>query len=312
MIRLETVSKHFENPGSEPVVAVNEVSFEVPAGETLCLIGTSGSGKTTCMKMINRLLEPTGGRIFVGDQEVRALDPIRLRRSIGYVIQKGGLLPHFTVAQNIGILCKLEKWDPRKTLDRVKELLALVNMEPDQYMARYPSELSGGQRQRVGVARALALDPAFILMDEPFGALDPITREGIHDEFIRLKHEVKKTIVIVTHDLAEAFKLGDRVALMDGGRLIQHGTTDDFLHRPANEFVAEFVRSHSDAPPLVREALDAAAESNSDAPTIEESATVRTALELLLKDHQGVLRVVDEQGNQVGMVSRDSLLEALK
>lgn len=312
MIRLENVSKHFENPGSEAVVAVNEVSFEVPEGETLCLIGTSGSGKTTCMKMINRLLEPTGGKIYVDDREVTQIDPIRLRRGIGYVIQKGGLLPHFTVAQNIGVLCKLEKWDPAKTALRVKELLALVNMEPERYMGRYPSELSGGQRQRVGVARALALDPAYILMDEPFGALDPITREGIHDEFLRLKQEVKKTIVIVTHDLSEAFKLGDRVALMDRGRLIQHGTPEDFLQRPVNDFVAEFVRSHGDVPAVVKEAFDNSAPPNPEAPTVSENTTVRQALEKLFDEKTESLSVVDGQGRALGVVTRQSLLETLK
>lgn len=247
MIRLDAVKKLFTRPDAEPVVAVGGVSLEVSEGETLCLIGTSGSGKTTCMKMINRLLEPSEGKIFVNGQEVRTVDPIRLRRGIGYVIQKGGLFPHMTVAGNIGLLCRLEKWPSEKTAQRVDELLTAVNLEPSEFRGRYPAELSGGQQQRVGVARALALDPPVILMDEPFGALDPITRESIHEEFIALKERVMKTIVVVTHDLTEAFKLGDRIALMDKGLLVQVGTESEFRHQPANDFVEEFVCSHVEA-----------------------------------------------------------------
>ena len=204
-IALQEVSKTFTGPQGRPVHAVREVSFTVAAGETLCLIGTSGCGKTTTMKLINRLIEPTAGRILVEGKNIRDRDPIALRRSIGYVIQRGGLFPHLTVAANVGLLCELEQWDRERTDARVADLLALVNLPVDEFGARYPRELSGGQRQRVGVARALALDPPIILMDEPFGALDPISRARIHDEFTELQASVKKTIVIVTHDMDEAF-----------------------------------------------------------------------------------------------------------
>jgi osmoprotectant transport system ATP-binding protein len=244
VIELVAVRQEYAGPDGAPVVALEGVDLAVREGETLCLIGTSGSGKTTLMKTINRLIEPTGGTVRLRGQDVREQDPIRLRRGIGYVTQKGGLLPHLTVAANVGLLCRLEGWDRARTAARVDELLALVNLPPATFRDRYPAELSGGQRQRVGVARALALDPPIILMDEPFGALDPITRGQLHEEFLRLKAEVRKTIVLVTHDMAEAFRLGDRVALLDQGRLVQVGREDDLRDRPASPFVTDFLRSH--------------------------------------------------------------------
>lgn len=244
MINVSSICKEYESQEGLPVKAVNGVSFEVSEGETLCLIGTSGSGKTTCLKMLNRLIEPTSGEIEINGENILEQDPIVLRRSLGYVIQKAGLMPHLTVAQNVGLLPRLMEWDSDERAKRVNELLSLVNLPPEQYRDRYPAELSGGQQQRVGVARALVLDPPIILMDEPFGALDPITREGLHDEFLRLKSEVGKTVVMVTHDLAEAFKLGDKIALMDKGQLVQLGSEDDFRESPENEFVRDFVRSH--------------------------------------------------------------------
>lgn len=241
MIALKNVSKVFPNPEGNDVVAVDDVSLEVHPGETLCLIGTSGCGKTTTMKLVNRLIEPTSGTISVGGQNVADQDVIQLRRRIGYVIQKGGLFPHFTVAKNVSILCELEGWSEEKRTQRADELLTLVNLPPEEFTNRYPRELSGGQRQRVGVARALALDPEYILMDEPFGALDPITRKQLHEEFLQLEEKVQKTIIIVTHDMDEAFLLGKRVALMDQGKIVQIGTEEDFRERPENEFVQEFV-----------------------------------------------------------------------
>jgi osmoprotectant transport system ATP-binding protein len=244
LIELEDVTKTFRDPEGKEVVAVGGVSLTVAEGETVALIGTSGCGKTTTMKLVNRLIEPTSGHIKVEGKDVADWDVIKLRRSIGYVIQKGGLFPHHTIASNVGLLCKLEGWPAPKTESRVDELLSLVNLEPEKYASRYPRELSGGQRQRVGVARALALDPPVILMDEPFGALDPITRDQIHDEFLQLKQRVKKTILFVTHDMAEAFKLAERVVLMDAGKIIQVGTEEDYRERPANQFVADFLKSH--------------------------------------------------------------------
>ncbi len=225
-------------------MAVDGITLTVAEGETVCLIGTSGCGKTTTMKLINRLIEPTEGRLALGDVDVRDMDVIQLRRSVGYVVQKGGLFPHMTVARNVGLLAEVGGWKQPDIDRRVAELLALVNLPADDYGARYPRELSGGQRQRVGVVRALMLDPKYILMDEPFGALDPITRDQIHNEFIELKRTVKKTTVIVTHDMAEAFKLGDRVALMDEGRIVQIGDERAFREQPANDFVSDFLKSH--------------------------------------------------------------------
>jgi osmoprotectant transport system ATP-binding protein len=223
------------------------VDLTVHDGETVSLIGTSGCGKTTTIKLINRLIEPTDGQILIDGVEVHERDPIALRRSLGYVIQSGGLFPHMTVARNVGLLCNLEGWPAARTTERVGELLELVNLPPADFSERYPRDLSGGQRQRVGVARALALDPPYILMDEPFGALDPITRDQIREEFVLLQERVDKTIVLVTHDMSEAFALADRVALMDGGRIVQVGTEEQFREAPASEFVEEFLSSHLQA-----------------------------------------------------------------
>jgi osmoprotectant transport system ATP-binding protein len=244
MIELRDVRKVFRDPTGREVTALDGVSLTVPTGTTLCLIGTSGCGKTTALRMVNRMAEPTSGAVLLDGDDVAARDVIALRRTIGYVIQRGGLFPHLSVSANVGLLCGLSGWEAARTEARVRELLELVNLPADAFGARYPAELSGGQRQRVGVARALALDPPFVLMDEPFGALDPITRAQIHDEFGRLQRTVAKTIVLVTHDMAEAFALGDAVALMDGGRVVQHGTLADFRERPASDFVVEFLRRH--------------------------------------------------------------------
>ena len=237
MIRWEGAGKVF--PGG--VVAVDGVDLEVREGETLVLIGTSGSGKTTTMKMVNRMVAPSSGRVLVDGRDVADEDPIRLRRGIGWVIQSGGLFPHMTVGRNVGLLGELEGWDGERVRARADELLAMVSLEPSEFRDRYPRELSGGQRQRVGVARALCLDPAIVLMDEPFGALDPITRADLHREFRALQERVRKTVVLVTHDLREAFELGDRVALMDRGRVVQLGAEHDFRQQPAGEFVRRFV-----------------------------------------------------------------------
>ena len=244
MIKFEDVTKVFRGPDGQYVVAVDGLSLSVADGVTLSLIGTSGCGKTTTMKMVNRLVAPTRGTIRVGGRDVADEDPIRLRRSIGYVIQSGGLFPHMTVARNVGLLCRLEGQDRATERARTRELLELVNLDPGVYSDRYPRELSGGQRQRVGVARALALDPPYVLMDEPFGALDPITRDQVRDEFALLQERVGKTIILVTHDMSEAFRLANRIALMDAGQIVQLGTEEDFRRRPATPFVEAFLRSH--------------------------------------------------------------------
>jgi osmoprotectant transport system ATP-binding protein len=242
VIELQQVSKTFRAPAGEAVRAVDDLTLTVHDGEALCLIGPSGCGKTTTLKLINRLLEPTSGAVLLDGVDVRQRDVIALRRSLGYVIQSGGLFPHMTVAANIGLLGRLEGWPPARLRARVEELLALVDLP--EFAARYPGELSGGQAQRVGVARALCLDPGHVLMDEPFGALDPITRTQVHEEFLELRRKVDKTIVMVTHDMAEAFKLADRVALLDAGRLVQVGTEEDFRSAPASPLVSDFLRQH--------------------------------------------------------------------
>ena len=238
MIRLEAVSKRYPNGQ----LAVQELDLEVGDGELCVLVGPSGCGKTTTLKMINRLIEPTSGRIIIDGDDVTGADPVLLRRRVGYVIQQVGLFPHQTIGDNVATVPRLLKWDKAKVAARVDELLDLVGLDPATYRDRYPDQLSGGQRQRVGVARALGADPPVLLMDEPFGAVDPITRGRLQDELLRLQGTVRKTIVLVTHDVDEAVKLGDRIAIFkEGGVLAQHGTPAEILGRPADAFVADFV-----------------------------------------------------------------------
>ena len=240
MIIFESVSKTY--PGG--VEAVRDLSLEVAEGETLSLLGTSGSGKTTTMKMVNRLIEPTAGRILVEGRDIMERNPIELRRNIGYAIQHIGLFPHMTVAENIGVVPRLLGWGRSQVDERVDQLLSMVGLEPAEFRGRSPGQLSGGQRQRIGVARALAADPPIVLMDEPFGALDPITREELQNEFLELETEIQKTILFVTHDVFEAVKMGDRIALLHDGRLQQLATPRDLVEEPANEFVDQFLGQH--------------------------------------------------------------------
>jgi osmoprotectant transport system ATP-binding protein len=238
-ILLDGVTKRYDAQ-SEP--AVDNITMEIPAGEIVMLVGPSGCGKTTTMKMINRLIEPTSGRILIGDDDVTKRNPDQLRRHIGYVIQGAGLFPHLTVGDNIAIVPRLLKWDKKRIAARVDELLDLVSLDPPQYRDRHPRELSGGQQQRVGVARALAADPPVLLMDEPFGAVDPITRQRLQDELLRLQDELRKTIVFVTHDFDEAVKLGDRIAILQtGSRIVQYDSPERILAEPADDFVRGFV-----------------------------------------------------------------------
>jgi osmoprotectant transport system ATP-binding protein len=238
MIRLDRVAKRYP----DGTMAVDELSLDVPAGEIAVLVGPSGCGKTTTMRMINRLVEPTSGRIYVGGEDVTVADAVRLRRTIGYVIQQVGLFPHQTVASNVATVPRLLRWERRRTRTRVDELLDLVGLDPAVHRDRYPHQLSGGQRQRVGVARALAADPPVLLMDEPFGAVDPVARDRLQAEFLRLQEQVRKTVVFVTHDIDEAIRLGDRIAVMrEGGRLEQYADPATLLSAPATDFVADFV-----------------------------------------------------------------------
>jgi len=239
MIRLEGVTKHY--PGQDRP-AVQHIDMDIPAGEIVIFVGPSGCGKTTLMKMINRLIEPTSGRIFIQGEDVTRGNPDQLRRRIGYVIQQIGLFPHMTIGDNIATVPKMLGWDKSRIDTRIDELLELVGLDARDFRSRYPKQLSGGQRQRVGVARALAVDPPVMLMDEPFGAIDPITRDRLQNEFLRLQEEIRKTIVFVTHDIDEAIKMGDRIAILrEGARIAQYDTPEHILSAPADDFVADFV-----------------------------------------------------------------------
>lgn len=235
--------KTFADANGKETVALHGLDLRIEPGQVHCLIGTSGCGKTTSLRLVNRLEEPTSGQVLVAGEDVRAADVIELRRRIGYVIQSGGLFPHLTIAKNVGVLCELEGRAAKDVEARVHALLELVNLAPSKFAGRYPKELSGGQRQRVGIARALALDPDYLLMDEPFGALDPLTRGELLSELQSLFSNLGKTVLLVTHDLNEAFALGHRVSLMHEGHLIQTGSRDDMMRNPATEFVANFVKT---------------------------------------------------------------------
>lgn len=237
MVTFENVRKVY----GDGHVAVDGFNLEVNEGEFVVLIGPSGCGKTTTLKMVNRLIEPTGGTIYINGRNVRKMDPVKLRREIGYVIQQIGLFPHMTITQNIDLVPRLLQWPEEKRQRRVRELLELVDMDPEVYAHRYPSELSGGQQQRIGVLRALAAEPPLILMDEPFGALDPITRENLQDEMKKLQQKLRKTVLFVTHDMDEAIKLADRIVIMREGKAVQIDAPEEILRHPADEFVASFI-----------------------------------------------------------------------
>jgi len=244
-LRASRVSKVY--PGA--VRALTDVDLSVSAGETLAVIGESGCGKSTLLRMFNRLEEPTSGEILIRGQRATSMDPIQLRRQTGYVQQEGGLLPHWTVGRNVELVPALLEWPRARRRRRADELLNMVGLDPDSYRSRFPGELSGGQRQRVAFARALAADPDLVLLDEPFGALDALTRLELHAEFLRMKSRLGKTMLIVTHDLGEAFKLADRVAVMRSGRLLQTGTRDELATRPATEYVSALLAMGQQARP---------------------------------------------------------------
>ncbi|MBL6278677.1 ATP-binding cassette domain-containing protein [Micromonospora fiedleri] len=309
-ITLDGIGKRYPD-GTE---AVRDLSLHVDAGELVVLIGPSGCGKSTVLRMINRLIEPTSGRILLGDADVTRTDPVRLRRQIGYVIQNVGLFPHQTVAANVATVPRLLGWSKDRARRRVDELLELVGLDPTQFDRRYPHELSGGQRQRVGVARALAADPVVLLMDEPFSAVDPIVRTRLQEEFLRLQAEVRKTIVLVTHDLDEAVRLGDRIAVLsEGGRLEQYDTPATLLGAPATPFVREFVGADRGirrlvVTPVTREVLaPLPSDGVADLPAVALGGSAYDALAVLLTSAGGQA-VVTEQGQPVGLLSRERVL----
>jgi osmoprotectant transport system ATP-binding protein len=243
MIELEAVRKVYQDGH----VALRDVSIAVPRGATLALLGPSGCGKTTLLKLINRLLEPSSGRVRIDGRDSAAIDPVTLRRGMGYVVQDAGLFPHLTALANVEVVPRLLGWPQERRLARARELFGLMRLDFDALAARYPVQLSGGQRQRVGIARALAADPPIVLMDEPFGALDPLTRRSLQDEFLTVKAQLAKTVVLVTHDVEEAFRLADRVAVLDDGVVIQQGTPAEIRAAPVSPFVAAFVGERSEA-----------------------------------------------------------------
>ncbi len=287
MIRLEGVTKLF--PG-QARPAVDAIDLDVPDGQTCALIGASGCGKTTTLRMINRLIEPTSGRIVVGGEDVTRADPVQLRRHIGYVIQGVGLFPHRSIADNVATVPRLLGWDERRVGARIDEMLALVGLDPATFRGRRPSSLSGGQRQRVGVARALAADPPVMLMDEPFGAVDPVVRGRLQREFKEILARLGKTVVMVTHDINEAIRMGDRIAVMREGRIVQHDTPDRLLEEPKDPLVMDFVGTDR---ALKRLSLMTAGEAASagtpyaqpttaGVPVVESSASVQDALSTML------------------------------
>jgi osmoprotectant transport system ATP-binding protein len=290
VIRLEQLSKRFHGQRED---AVDSLDLEIPAGEIVVLVGPSGCGKTTTMRMINRLIEPSSGKIIIGDEDVTRTNPDRLRRRIGYVIQQVGLFPHMTIADNIAVVPRLLGWDKHRIEERVDELLELVGLEPAAYRSRYPKELSGGQQQRVGVARALGVDPPVMLMDEPFGAIDPITRDRLQNEFLRLQETIRKTIVFVTHDIHEAIKLGDRIAILGkGSHVQQYDTPEQILAHPANDFVVDFIGPGASVRSL---GLTNLADVELDnVPVVELSDSLDKARALLARTKQDRALIVDE------------------
>jgi len=296
--------------------AVNDLSFQVPAGAICVLVGPSGCGKTTSLKMVNRLIEPTSGEILLDGSNVMTEDVTALRRRIGYVIQQVGLFPHLTIGQNVAIVPSLVGWPAARQKARTEELLALVGLDPVIHRDRYPTELSGGERQRVGVARALAADPPLMLMDEPFAAVDPIVRERLQDEFLRLQRELAKTILFVTHDIDEAIKMGDLIAVMaEGGRLAQFGPPDEILAHPSSDFVARFVGADRGLKRLTLVTigdleLDPTA-ARPGLPTFTPSTKLRDALSVLLvADARGGV-ALDDSGRPRGFVTVDVIASAL-
>ncbi|WP_432167563.1 ABC transporter ATP-binding protein [Streptomyces sp. bgisy031] len=294
--------------------AVDALSLTVPAGEICVLLGASGCGKTTALTLVNRLTELTSGDIRIEGRSIRDQDVIELRRSIGYVIQQAGLFPHMTIEENIATVPQVLGWKRSRTADRVRELLELVGLPHKEYADRYPAQLSGGQRQRVGIARALAADPPIMLMDEPFGALDPVTREHMQDEFLRLHEQVRKTTLFVSHDIDEAVRMGDRVAILaKGGRLLQYDSPERILREPADDYVARFVGTDRGLKALTLRSLgelELDPASGDDEASLRTGDTLRTALSALLAGGAERLPVADESGKTVGSVTVDLIREA--
>ena len=303
MITLENLTKQFVQKNGQKVNAVDNVSLTVPQGEICVLLGPSGCGKTTTLKMINRLIPASSGKILINGEDTSDMDTVTLRRNIGYVIQQIGLFPNMTIEENITVVPRMLGWDKARCKARATELMEMVALDPKHYLHRYPKELSGGQQQRIGVIRALAADPPVLLMDEPFGAVDPINREAIQNEFLEMQRKLKKTVLLVSHDIDEALKLGDRIAVFRQGKIVQCASPDELLAKPANEFVGTFVGQDRT---LKRLLLVQAGDVTETQPTL----TVRTATPLaeafaVMDDNDmRSITVVDEDGKPLGFVKR--------
>lgn len=306
MIRFEQISKKFPNG----TFAVKSLELEIKKGEFFVLIGPSGSGKTTTLKMINRLIELSEGTVWINGRKISDYDINELRWNIGYVLQQIALFPHMTIAENIAVVPELKNWDKEKIAARVDELLKMAGLDPSEYRSRKPSELSGGQQQRVGVIRALAADPEILLMDEPFSALDPFSREKLQDDLLEIQRKLKKTIVFVTHDMQEAMKLGDRICLMKEGKIVQVGTPNEFLTNPENDFVSEFVGNRKLSIHLSELITPAQAGQAllSDTKTISLSTSLDEVLEHLALFEQ---ISVEENGKAIGIISRQNAFKVL-
>jgi osmoprotectant transport system ATP-binding protein len=305
VVEFDKVTKRYAGGKGDPA-AVQELSIRIPGGEICALVGPSGCGKTTTLKMVNRLVEPSGGRILIDGEDIGGRDPVELRRGIGYVIQQTGLFPHRTIGDNVATVPALLGWDKARTRKRVDELIELVGLDPAKYRDRYPLQLSGGERQRIGVARAIAIDPPVLLMDEPFGAVDPITRERLQNELLRLQRQLSTTILFVTHDIDEAIKLGDRVAVFKpGGKLAQFDTAETVLQAPADDFVARFVGSDRGLKRLsLSRVRDVPLEHPVTVRVGDDGAAIERALD---RASASYVLMVDERERPVGWLRRQDL-----
>ena len=303
MIELDKLTKKFQQKGKD-VVAVSEVSLTVDEGQICVFLGPSGCGKSTTLKMINRLIEPTSGRVLINGEDTTGIDEVTLRRNIGYVIQQIGLFPNMTIEENITVVPKLLGWDKKRCHERALELMSMVQLEPKQYLSRYPRELSGGQQQRIGVIRALAADAPVLLMDEPFGAVDPVNRDAIQNEFFQMQRALNKTVIMVSHDIDEAIKLGDKIAIFKDGKLLQYDHPDTLLAHPADDFVSGFVGQDST---LKRLLLIRAEDAADDAPSVLQDTQVADAVELMEEHDRRHLVVIDANKKGLGYIRRRDL-----
>lgn len=309
MIEIKNVTKIYDG-----IRAVDQLNLSVHDGEIFVLLGSSGCGKSTTLNMVNRLIEPTEGNIYIDGKDIKDFKPEILRRSIGYVVQGTGLFPNMTVGQNIGIVPKMLKWNSQEIKRRVKELLEMIGLDPDKYEKKYPHQLSGGEAQRIGVARALAANPGILLMDEPFGAVDPINRANLQNEFMRLQKKLHTTVMLVTHDIGEAMKMGDRIALMDQGKLQGVGTPRELLRNKENQFIREFMGNDSFINLLncytVKEYVQPV--NLQSGISIPETGNLKDAMAKMIENAVNVLDVTDEQGMVCGQIEIHRLLYVLK